>query len=670
MNTPLLDQIHDPEDLKTLQKEELVPLCEEIRAFLLESVSRTGGHLASNLGAIELTVALHRAMNSPMDKIIFDVGHQCYTHKLLTGRKDGFDGLRKLNGLSGFPNPRESIHDAFVAGHGNTAISLAIGMAQAKKIKGEPGKVIAVVGDGAFTGGMVYEGLNNISNLDNLIIILNDNKMSISKNVGSMARYLTSLRTDPNYFRVKVNMQSFLDSIPVVGTPARKALQHTKQTVRRSIYKSTMFEEMGFLYVGPVDGNDVCQMTELLQNIQSQLLIQPVFLHVVTVKGKGYDPAEKNSGQFHGVSAFALDDPDLMPPSPSKSFSGIFGQELTELGKKNTRICAITAAMKYGTGLQDFAHAYRDRFFDVGMAEQHAVTFAAGLASSGFLPVVAIYSTFLQRSYDQIIHDVNLLKEPVLFAVDRAGLVPGDGETHQGIYDPAFLSQIGIPTWSPANYQELRVCLRNCLAHPTGPQAIRYPRGSQSPRLAALGCDGAPYRKLTEGRTAGRTAAEAEPETMPAGQKNQQGPGADEEDRITGAGFADEQAAGGQTEGRRIALVSYGSETEDILEAADLLAERGVDCDCYQLLQIYPIADGLIRTLCGYPVVLFAEEGINRGGIGEHLAVALQQAGWKGLYLYTGVDNEKLTHATVPELKRLMGLDGRSLAEKVLSVSR
>lgn len=633
MNTPLLDQIHDPEDLKTLQKEELVPLCQEIRAFLLESVSRTGGHLASNLGAIELTVALHRAMNSPADQIIFDVGHQCYTHKLLTGRKDGFEGLRKLNGLSGFPNPEESIHDAFIAGHGNTALSLAIGMAQAKKIKGESGKVIAVVGDGAFTGGMVYEGLNNISNLDNLIVILNDNKMSISKNVGSMARYLTSLRTDPNYFRVKVNMQSFLDSIPVVGTPARKVLQHTKQTVRRSIYKSTMFEEMGFLYVGPVDGNDVCQMTDLLQNIQSQLLIQPVFIHAMTVKGKGYDPAEKNSGQFHGVSAFALDDPDLTPPSPNKSFSGIFGQELTELGKRNTRICAITAAMKYGTGLQDFAHTYRDRFFDVGMAEQHAVTFAAGLASAGFLPVVAIYSTFLQRSYDQIIHDVNLLKEPVLFAVDRAGLVPGDGETHQGIYDPAFFSQIGIPTWSPANYEELRFCLRTCLSHAAGPQAIRYPRGGQSARMEALGCDEALYRKLTG--------------------NGRQGTG-----------------GGNQVLKKRIALVSYGGETEDILEAADLLAKQGVISDCYKLLRIYPIAEGLIRILQGYDVVLFAEEGINRGGIGEHLAFILQQAGWKGQYLYTGVDNEKLTHATVAELKRIMGLDGVSLAEKVLAAGK
>ncbi len=625
MHTPLLNQIHDPEDLKTLQNEELVTLCEEIRGFLLESVSKTGGHLASNLGAIELTVALHRAMNLPVDQIVFDVGHQCYTHKLLTGRKEGFATLRKLGGLSGFPNPHESIYDAFISGHGNTALSLAIGMAEAKKIKGEAGKVVAVIGDGAFTGGMVYEGLNNISNLDNLIVILNDNKMSISKNVGSMARYLTNLRTDPHYFQAKVNMQSFLDSIPVVGTPTRKALQHTKQTVRRTIYKSTMFEEMGFLYVGPVDGNDVCLMTDLLQNVQSSLLNQPVFIHAVTVKGKGYDPAENNPGQFHGVSAFALDDPDMEAPTSSRSFSEVFGQTLTELGKEDERICAITAAMKYGTGLQYFSHAHKKRFFDVGMAEQHAVTFAAGLASQGMLPVVAIYSTFLQRSYDQIIHDVNLLKEPVLFAVDRAGLVPGDGETHQGIYDPAFFSQIGIPTWSPANYEELQYCLRFCMSHATGPRAIRYARGSQSARLKELGCDGAPYRQIGE---------------MPAM-----------------ASIA----------GKKVALVSYGSQLEEILNAAQWLKEHGVSAHCYQMLQIYPIEEKLVEELAAYDIILFAEEAIQRGSIGEHLAFALEQAGYEGQYLYTGVDSEKLTHATVAELRKIMGLDGMALGEKVLA---
>ncbi|MCI2046684.1 MAG: 1-deoxy-D-xylulose-5-phosphate synthase [Faecalibacterium sp.] len=611
MDTPLLDKIHQPEDLKKLSTAQLAPLCEEIRSFLLESVAKTGGHLASNLGAIELTVALHRALDTPVDKIVFDVGHQCYTHKILTGRRDRFDTLRQLGGISGFPNPRESEHDAFIAGHGNTALSLALGMARAKQLKGEPGQVYAVIGDGAFTGGMVYEGLNNIDTLDNLVVVLNDNKMSISKNVGAMARYLTRLRTDPEYFRIKENVQIFLDAVPVIGTPIRELLQHGKQTLRRSLYHSTMFEEMGFQYIGPVDGHDVVSLAEMFKNLRHQTA--PLFIHVVTTKGKGYRPAEKNPGEFHGVSSFT---PDGMDPdnAPDESFSTVFGQKLVELGKKDRRICAITAAMKYGTGLQYFHHACPERFFDVGMAEQHAVTFAAGLASEGMVPVVGIYSTFLQRSYDQIIHDVNLLKENVVFAVDRAGLVPGDGETHQGVYDPAFFSQIGIPTLSPANYAELRFCLEKLLAAPKGPAAVRYPRGAESRQLAALGCTGRPF-------------------DFPL-----------------------------QNPSPRAVLVSYGSETEDALKACAQLAQAGILCDCCKLLQIYPLPDGLVEALSAYPAILFAEECITRGGIGEHLLFALQQAGWQGRYVHCGVENTKLTHATVPQLKTLLGLDAAALA--------
>lgn len=614
MDTPLLDSILQPEDLQRLRQEQLPVLCEEIRAFLLESVSHTGGHLASNLGAIELTVALHCALHSPVDKIIFDVGHQCYTHKLLTGRKAQFGALRKLDGISGFPNPQESEHDAFIAGHGNTALSLAIGMARAKKLKGEEGQVVAIIGDGAFTGGMVYEGLNNIDTLNNLIVILNDNKMSISKNVGSMARYLTQLRTDPKYFRMKENVQSFLDAIPVVGKPVVDILQHGKQTLRRSIYHSTMFEEMGFQYVGPVDGHDVIQLTEMFRNLRHQTA--PLFIHVVTTKGKGYRPAEKNPGEFHGVSSFT---PDGMDPdrAPRESFSNAFGQELSAMAGRDNRICAITAAMKYGTGLQFFYHQHPERFFDVGMAEQHAVTFAAGLASQGMLPVVAIYSTFLQRSYDQIIHDVNLLKENVLFAVDRAGLVPDDGETHQGVYDPAYFSQIGIPTWSPANYAELRQCMKALLAAPNGPAALRYPRGAEQPRLKAIGTTGRPFDYLPR-----------------------------------------------QTE-TAVALVSYGSETEDILQAQEMLQSEGVACDCCKLLQIYPLPDGLVSSLARYSLILFAEECVQRGGIGEHLLAALHESGWQGNYLHCAVDNTKLTHATVPELKNILGLDAAHIVNAI-----
>ena len=453
MKYPYLDKIQKNGDVKKLPQQELPLLCEDIRNFLIESVSSTGGHLSSNLGVVELTVALHRALTLPQDKILFDVGHQCYTHKLLTGRREGFAHLRQVDGLSGFPSPQESDCDTFIAGHGSTALSTAIGVARAKKLKKEPGKVVAIIGDGAFTGGMVYEGMNNVSNLNNLIVVLNDNKMSISKNVGQMANYLTKLRTDPKYFRVKAHMETALGCIPAVGTALVEVLQEGKKIIRRGIYHSTMFEEMGFQYVGPVDGHDVTELTRIFTNLQEQY--SPVFLHIVTQKGKGLKPAEENPGEFHSVSAFDLDHLTNPEMSPKDSFSNRFGNKLAALGREVPNLCAITAAMKYGTGLNFFYRAIPERFFDVGMAEEHAVTFAAGLASQGMLPVVAIYSTFFQRAYDQMIHDVNLMHLDVLFAVDRAGLVPGDGETHQGIYDTGYFSQIGIPVYSPCNYAEL-----------------------------------------------------------------------------------------------------------------------------------------------------------------------------------------------------------------------
>lgn len=611
---PLLEHIRQPDDLKQLDPQQLPVLCREIRAFLLESVSKTGGHLASNLGAIELTVALHYALESPQDKFVFDVGHQCYTHKLLTGRREQFDGLRQLDGISGFPNPGESEHDAFIAGHGNTALSLAIGMARAKKLKNEPGQVIAIIGDGAFTGGMVYEGLNNIDSLNNLMVVLNDNKMSISKNVGAMARYLTRLRTAPEYFRAKENVQGVLDSIPLVGRPIKTVLQAGKTAVRRTLYHSTMFEEMGFQYIGPVDGHDVCQLAEMFGNLRQAT--SPLFVHVVTTKGKGYEPAELNPGEYHGVSAakFQYLDPEV---SPKGSFSTAYGKALVQLAGADPRICAITAAMKYGTGLQFFHHAYPERFFDVGMAEQHAVTYAAGLASQGLLPVVSIYSTFLQRSYDQIIHDVGLLQENVLFAIDRAGLVPGDGETHQGIHDPAFLSQIGIPTYSPANYAELQFWLEKLLQTPCGPAAIRYPRGAEAPVLAALGCTGKEY-DLVYGTAECGTA-----------------------------------------------LITYGSETEDVLAAASRLADAGIPVAVYKLLKIFPLTPGFVGQLLSHRVILFAEECVRCGGIGELLLYALHQAGWRGKYLHCAVDQNRLPHASVAEMKQVLGLDAAHLAKMI-----
>ena len=616
VDTPLLDAIRGPEDLKRLTEKQVVQLCGEIRSFLVDSVLYTGGHLASNLGTVELTVALHRVLNSPQDKIVFDVGHQCYTHKLLTGRKAGFARLRQRDGISGFPNPRESSHDAFVAGHGNTALSLAIGMAWAKKLKNEPGWVVAIIGDGAFTGGMIYEGMNNISSLNNLMVILNDNGMSISKNVGAMARYLTHLRASPEYFRANQHLSGVLSRVPLIGEPVHRFLSRAKTIVRRTMYDSTMFENMGFQYLGPLDGHKVLELEQTLRNITVRS--GPLFLHVVTTKGKGYPPAEQNPGEFHGVSAGSqgyVPDPEVAAPA---SFSTVFGKALCEAASADKKICAITAAMKYGTGLQFFGHAYRDRFFDVGMAEQHAVTFAAGLASQGMTPVAAIYSTFLQRAYDQILHDVCLLRVKVIFAIDRAGLVPADGETHQGIYDPAFLSEAGIPIYSPSNYAELCYWLVQLVGpRYTGPQALRYPRGGESAALARYGCTGCAFDFLT-----------------------------------------------GQPEADTV-LVSYGSEVEDVLAAGAALEAQGIPCRVCKLVKIFPFTDDFVHEIERFKTVLFAEECVRQGSIGQQLAARLLADGWRGAFLHRAVDNTKLTHATVPELKEIQGLDAGSLAQAV-----
>ncbi len=616
MNTPyhLLTEIESPVDLKKLPLEKLPDLCAEVREFLLESVSKTGGHLSSNLGVIELTVALHYSLHSPCDKFIFDVGHQCYTHKILTGRRDQFDTLRKLDGVSGFPKPAESEHDAFVAGHGNTSISVAIGMARAKKLKNEPGKVIAIIGDGAFTGGMVYEGLNNIATLDNLVIILNDNTMSISKNVGAMAQYLTKLRTAPRYFNLKVKMADVLDAIPVIGTPTKEGLQFLKTRFRQSLYQSTWFENLGFHHIGPVDGHNVVQLTHLFSTLHQQA--EPIFIHLVTQKGKGYQPAEENPGEFHGVSSFnpeVMVDPDV---AQKESFSTAFGKALDLLGNNNDKICAVTAAMKYGTGLQFFYHEHPERFFDVGMAEQHAVTFAAGLASQGMLPVVGIYSTFLQRSYDQLIHDVKLMDLNVLFAIDRAGLVPGDGETHQGIYDPAYLCSVGIKTISPSNYAELIYWLQSLLNAPQGAVALRYPRGGESAMLRGFSCLGADFDLIAKAENA------------------------------------------------KLAIVSYGSETEDAFGAAQALTAQGTACDCYKMLQINPVPQALVSKLLAYSNILFAEECIASGGIGEALLISLTANGWKGNFKLAAVENINLPHAQVAEIKTRIGLDAAGLVAK------
>lgn len=617
MELSLLEQINSPADLKQLPPQMLEPLCAEIRCFLLDTISKTGGHLASNLGVVELTVALHRVLETPTDKIVFDVGHQCYTHKILTGRRTEFTKLRQLDGISGFPNPEESEHDAFIAGHGNTALSLAVGMAWAKKLKNEPGLVVALIGDGAFTGGMVYEGMNNIERLDNLIVILNDNKMSISKNVGALAQYLTHLRTTTAYVDAKDNVRSLLDRLPLVGKPLKKLITDSKTLLRRAVYHSTIFEDMGFQYVGPVDGHNVEELERTLRNIAQRQ--GPYFLHIVTQKGKGYRPAEINPGNYHGVSAF---DPESIPDpevSAKESFSTVFGKALDQEGFAKNNLCAITAAMKYGTGMQFFAQNHPERFFDVGMAEQYAVTFAAGLASQGMLPVVGIYSTFLQRSYDQIIHDVNLSGENVVFAVDRAGFVPADGETHQGIYDTAFFSQMKIPLYAPSNYEELRYWLHQLLQDSfCGPRAIRYPRGGESARLAKYPCSGSEYDFLQK------------------------------------------------TKGAQILLIGYANILEELLDTAERIGEVSINCDVLKVVKLYPFTEELLDAALKYKIILFAEEGISVGGIGEHLLYELQQRGWNGTFLNRAVEEPRLPHATVPEIRRETGLAAPQLVQDVL----
>lgn len=603
-----LEYVDSPQDVKKLTPSQLRELCAEIRQFLVEKVSVTGGHLSSNLGTVELTVALHRVFDSPQDVIVFDVGHQCYTHKILTGRKGDFDVMRRESGLSGFPCPEESIHDRMIEGHGNTALSQAVGLAQAKKLRGEPGRVIAVIGDGAFTGGMVYEGINNINDLDNLIVVLNDNKMSISKNVGAISRYFTRLRTDVGYNRAKRSIQYFLGKLPLLGKPVAAAIVWGKGLVRRWVYRSTWFEDMGFVYYGPLDGHDLELLCEAFTSQKET--DKPLFYHIVTVKGKGFEPAEANPGAFHGVPSFDVNKvPELDPDvNPGDSFSDEFGRALCEEAAKDERICAITAAMKYGTGLHYMRRAFPQRTFDVGMAEQHAVTYAAGLAVGGMRPVVAIYSTFLQRAYDQIIHDVLLNGADVLLAIDRAGLVPGDGATHQGIYDVSFLSQMeGMRVVSPANYAELRHWLGVLLREAAGPRALRYSRGAPAAALEELGCSGKEYDVLGSGG--------------------------------------------------KIALVTYGTLTEECLKAQQLCKEVA---DVFKLTVVHPLPQGLAERLAGYETVLVAEECVSSGSVGQRLYCSLGAAGFTGRFIHRTVGNV-LDHATVPQLRVQQGLDAQSL---------
>lgn len=608
-----LSELELPDDLKDLSLKQCAHLCSEVRSMLISTVSKNGGHLASNLGAVELTMAVHRSFNSPEDKIIWDVGHQSYTHKILTGRSDRFSSLRKKDGLSGFPKPSESVHDPVISGHSSTSVSTACGIEEAMRTQGKDNYVVAVIGDGAMTGGMFYEAMNNIGRHEssNLIVILNDNNMSISKSVGSLSKYLTSLRNTEKYLDTKRAIEKGLGKIPG-GNSLTKGMKYVKDSVKYKILeKSTIFEEMGFIYLGPVNGHSLTELDEVLRMAKSYH--KPVLIHVRTVKGKGYLPAEKNPGEYHGISKF-----DIMTGNPEVSadecYSTVFGTELAELAEKDNRICAITAAMKYGTGLQFFHKRIPDRFYDVGIAEQHAVTFAGGLAAMGQIPVFAVYSTFLQRAYDQLIHDVAIAGLHVVIGVDRAGIVGEDGETHQGIFDVPMLTSIpGAVIYSPSCYEELKICMKKAIYADKGLVAIRYPRGGESVSF-------------------NRDILSTE--------------------YIFDRGGSD------------TLIITYGRLYDEAYKARKILGGEGIQCDLLKLTKIYPLSSRLYSEISGYKRIYFFEESYGAGGISEKVGAILIENGYRGEYGRAAV-NGFVKQASVRECLEDIGLTSEKMAEYV-----
>ncbi|MCL1831084.1 MAG: 1-deoxy-D-xylulose-5-phosphate synthase [Oscillospiraceae bacterium] len=614
-STSLLKRIHGPSDLAKLGATDILALCDEIREELISVVSENGGHLASNLGVVELTVMLLRTFLPPKSSIIFDVGHQSYVYKMLTGRVSAFDSLRKLDGISGFPRPYESDFDLFSAGHSGTALSSAIGLARAKLLDGDSSKIVAVIGDGSFGSGMVYEAMNTISDysLKNLIVILNDNSMSISKSVGGLAQYLLRLRTDIGYSNTKRRLRNLISNTPIVGEAITGTIVRSKALFRRSIYDGRLFEEFGFNYIGPIDGHDIFEMNRLFRNLKD--FDGPLLVHTMTTKGKGFPSAEANPGAYHGVGKF---DPNIGNDDISDidSFSNVFGRKLAQLAERDNNICAITAAMKYATGLNFFKHDFKDRFFDVGIAEEHAVTFAAGLAKGGKKPVFAVYSTFLQRAYDQLFQDVSLDKADVLFAVDRAGLVGEDGETHHGIYDPAILSSLfGFTVVSPSNYMELELWLDR-LMNMTGPRVIRYPRGSQDNRIGGYIATGSNYDLIKQGNDT------------------------------------------------KTLIVSYGRIFTETVEAKQILNDRSIDVDLLKLNIIIPIDIEAVMQAMAYEHILFVEEAVEHGSINESFLKLLVQEGFSGHYDVSAI-NAIPRHGTVVQLLELAKLDAKSIAKAI-----
>ena len=613
----ILEQIKGPEDLKKLTSEELSQLAEEIRAFLIEKISHTGGHLASNLGVVELTIALFRIFDLPEDKIIWDVGHQSYTHKILSGRRMEFDELRQYGGLSGFPKRKESPYDSFDTGHSSTSISAGLGIAQGRDILGEDYKVVSVIGDGALTGGMAYEALNNAARMKkNFIIILNDNKMSISENVGGMSRYLGGLRTGAGYNDLKKNVADTLERIPVVGGRMIDKIKRTKNSIKQLFIPGMLFENMGITYLGPVDGHNIPALCKVLK--EAQKLDHAVLVHVLTKKGKGYEPAEKNPAHFHGVSPFDIKTGKPLAEKKYPTYTDVFSKKLCQLGETHPELVAVTAAMPDGTGVAAFGKKFPDRFFDVGIAEAHAVTSAAGMAAAGLRPVVAVYSSFLQRGYDQILHDVCIQNLPVLFAVDRAGLVGSDGETHQGIFDYSYLTSIpNMSVAAPKNLWELRAMLDFAMDY-KAPFAIRYPRGTA-------------YRGLKE--------------------------------------FMQPIAYGkGEIiyEEENIALLAVGSMVSTGEHVREKLKEEGVSCTLANARFVKPFDKELVDRLAkNHRLIVTMEENVLQGGFGLPVTAYIHEHYPQVKVMNIALPDAYVEHGNVSVLRKGLGIDSDSIIQRL-----
>ena len=615
----LLDRIEKANDIKEIEAEDYPVLAQEIRDFLIQKISVTGGHLGSNLGAVELTMALHLSLNLPEDKIIWDVGHQSYTHKLLTGRREGFEQLRKYGGMSGFPKRKESECDCFDTGHSSTSISAGLGLVKARDLRGEKHTVVSVIGDGSLTGGMAYEALNNASHLEtNFIIILNDNNMSISENVGGVSTYLNNVRTTEKYLGLKEGVYNRLKELPKFGETMIKSIRRTKSSVKHLVIPGMFFEDMGVTYLGPVDGHDVNAMMRVIS--EAKRVKGPVLIHVLTQKGKGFAPAERHPARFHGAEPFDIETGLPSKPRTTANYTDIFSTVMIKLAQRDERIVAITAAMPDGTGLKRFKNMFPDRIFDVGIAEEHAVTFAAGLAAGGLKPIVAIYSSFLQRAYDQILHDVCIQNLPVVFAIDRAGLVGSDGETHQGIFDLSYLSSIpNMSIMAPKNKWELSDMLKFAVKW-EGPIAIRYPRGEAYAGLKE-------YRQPIQYGVSEWIYKEKE-----------------------------------------IALLAVGSMVKTGEKVREILKEQGHSCSLINARFVKPIDEEMVcKAAEEHSLLVTLEENVASGGYGEKVLDFLSTSATLVNLIRVAIPDEYVEHGNVDALKKEIKIDADSIVERILA---